>query len=85
MCAEAAGGAVSQRDFVNLRHWAVVEGVLVSAGCSVEHPAMPPRPRLVRGHNGPSCFALRSNPGQPGSTTFHWLLDTDLKVELLDI
>ena len=49
MCAEAGGGVVSTRDFVNLRHWAAVEdGVLVSAGGSVEHPAMPPQRGRVR-------------------------------------
>ena len=33
---------------VNLRHWSVVEGVFVSAGGSVTHPAMPPQvPPLV--------------------------------------
>ena len=43
VCAEAGGGVVSTRDFVNLRHWAVVDGVYVSAGGSVNHPAMPPQ------------------------------------------
>ena len=42
VCAEAGGGVVSVRDFVNIRHWAAVEGgALVSAGASVTHPAMP--------------------------------------------
>ena len=43
VCAEAGGGVVSTRDFVNLRHWALVDGVYVSAGGSVTHPAMPPQ------------------------------------------
>ena len=43
VCAEAGGGVVSTRDFVNLRHWALVDGVYVSAGGSVNHPAMPPQ------------------------------------------
>jgi hypothetical protein len=36
------------RDFVNLRHWALVDGVYVSAGVSVQHPAMPPQPKRIR-------------------------------------
>lgn len=50
--AEAVGGAISTRDFVNVRHWGHVdEGddrVYVSAGVSVTHPAMPPQPKRVR-------------------------------------
>jgi hypothetical protein len=38
----------SPRDFVNLRHWALVDGVYVSAAVSVLHPAMPPQPKKIR-------------------------------------
>lgn len=80
VCAEAGGGVVSTRDFVNLRHWAAVEdGVLVSAGGSVEHPAMPPQRGRVRGENGPTCWALRPVATCPDTCLFQWLLDTDLK------
>ena len=65
MCAEAAGGVVSIRDFVNVRHWSLVDGVYVSAGGSVLHPAMPPQPKKVRGENGPGCFAMRPIDGDP--------------------
>ena len=72
---------VSVRDFVNIRHWAPVEGgVLVSAGGSVTHPAMPEVRGKVRGENGPTCWALRPVPGRPDTCLFQWLLDTDLKV-----
>ena len=47
VCAEAGGGVVSTRDFVNLRHWALVDGVYISAGGSVNHPAMPPQVVLL--------------------------------------
>ena len=81
VCAEAGGGVVSVRDFVNIRHWASVEGgVLVSAGGSVTHPAMPPVRGKVRGENGPTCWALRPVQGRPDTCLFQWLLDTDLKV-----
>ncbi len=48
VCAEAAGGAISTRDFVNLRHWRIIDGVYVSASQSITHPAMPPQPKRVR-------------------------------------
>ena len=52
VCAEAAGGVVSTRDFVNLRHWeAIREGddeIYVSSGVSVKHSSMPPQPKRVR-------------------------------------
>jgi len=80
VCAEAGGGVVSTRDFVNLRHWAMLEGgVFVSAGASVTHHAMPPQNKKVRGENGPTCWALRPVPGQTNMCLFQWLLDTDLK------
>ena len=80
VCAEAGGGVVSTRDFVNIRHWGVVDGVYVSAGGSVLHQAMPPQPKKVRGENGPGCFAMRPVEGKPDLCMFQWLLDTDLKV-----
>ena len=45
---EAAGGLVSRRDFVNLRHWKEKDGVIVSLGWSVPHPDMPPCKKQVR-------------------------------------
>ena len=54
--------------------------VSVSAGGSVEHPAMPPVKGKVRGENGPTCWALRPVQGRPDTCLFQWLLDTDLKV-----
>lgn len=79
VCAEAGGGMISTRDFVNIRHWEVVEGVYVSAGGSVLHQAMPQQHQKVRGENGPGCFAMRPVEGHPELCLFQWLLDTDLK------
>ena len=81
VCAEAGGGVVSTRDFVNLRHWALMDGgVFVSAGGSIKHPAMPPQHKKVRGENGPGCWAMRPVEGDLDMCLFQWLLDTDLKV-----
>ena len=80
VCAEAGGGVVSTRDFVNLRRWSVIDGVYISAGGSIKHPAMPPQNKKVRGENGPGCWAMRPVDGDPDLCLFQWLLDTDLKV-----
>ena len=83
VAAEAAGGMVSTRDFVTVRHWKYFadEKVFFASGASVTHPAMPPnQPKKVRGENGPGGWAMRPSPtGDPGQTTFQWLLDTDLR------
>eukprot|EP00095_Tigriopus_kingsejongensis_P011920 maker-scaffold507_size152468-snap-gene-0.35 protein:Tk11920 transcript:maker-scaffold507_size152468-snap-gene-0.35-mRNA-1 annotation:"-related lipid transfer protein 3" len=79
VAAEAAGGVVSTRDFVNLRYWQIIEGVYFSAGVSIAHPAMPHQPKRVRGENGPGGWAMRPVLGQPDQCLFQWLLDTDLK------
>jgi len=80
VAAEAGGGVVSPRDFVNLRHWSLMEGgVFVSAFGSVTHPAMPPQPKRVRGENGAGCYALRPCDSDPQTCLFQWLLDVDLK------
>jgi len=80
VAAEAAGGVVSTRDFVNLRHWCLMEGgVYVSAGGSVKHPAMPPQPGRVRGENGPGCWVMKPVEADSNKCLFQWLLDTDLK------
>jgi len=79
VCAEAGGGVVSTRDFVNLRHWDVVDGAYVAAGGSVLHPAMPPQPKRVRGENGPGCWAMKPVESDPNKCLFQWLLDTDIK------
>lgn len=79
VCAEAAQGVVSTRDFVNLRHWNVVDDVFVSSGVSIKHPAMPEQPKRVRGENGPGCWAMRPVQNNPDQCHFQWLLDTDLK------
>ena len=61
VCAEAGGGVVSTRDFVNLRHWALVDGVYISAGGSVNHPAMPPQVAL----NSSLRFYMHLQRSQP--------------------
>ena len=80
VCAEAGGGLVSVRDFVNLRHWEQRgDGSFVSAVVSVSHPSVPPLPGKVRGENRPGCFLISPVLGEPELSLFQWVLDTDLK------
>ena len=63
---------VSTRDFVNLRHWSVVEGVYVSAGGSVpdwddarrtEATVLRQGTNHVRGRAGGCFFPRRASSG----------------------
>ncbi|CAG0916558.1 unnamed protein product [Notodromas monacha] len=76
---DAAGGIVSSRDFVDLRHWVIrAGGIYVSSGASVEHSSMPPQPKIVRGINGPSCIALFPVEGREDQAHLKAMVQTDL-------
>eukprot|EP00096_Caligus_rogercresseyi_P010536 TRINITY_DN3887_c0_g2_i2.p1 TRINITY_DN3887_c0_g2~~TRINITY_DN3887_c0_g2_i2.p1 ORF type:complete len:485 (+),score=128.30 TRINITY_DN3887_c0_g2_i2:163-1617(+) len=79
--AEAAGGLVSVRDFVTLRHWDLIEGgrVFASSGVSIQHPLMPEQKGCVRGENGVGGWFMSPVEGQPEICDFQWLLDSDIK------
>jgi hypothetical protein len=46
--ADGAAGVVSSRDFVNLRHWDVIEGRYVIACVGTEHPSLPKNDKYIR-------------------------------------
>lgn len=48
ICNDGAGGIVSSRDFVNLRHWALVEDCYVMSCVKTEHPSLPVNKKIVR-------------------------------------
>jgi hypothetical protein len=48
IAAEAAGGVVSRRDFVNVRCWEKRGNVYISSGCGVEYDRMPVQAGLIR-------------------------------------
>lgn len=49
LTAEAGGGLVSSRDFVNIRQWLQLEpGVFISYGTGCIHPDMPVQKKYVR-------------------------------------
>lgn len=76
---EAVGGLVSSRDFVNLRHWKMKDNVMISAGCSVIHPSVPPSKKHVRGENGPGGWFYKPCPQDPNRCIFGWIINTDIK------
>ncbi|XP_069941056.1 stAR-related lipid transfer protein 3 isoform X2 [Cherax quadricarinatus] len=79
VAAKGPGGAVSARDFVNVRHWKKIDETWVCAAISVVHKNEPLQKRFVRGENGPGCWVFGPAPEAPRKCSFQWLLDTDLK------
>ncbi|KAK2139073.1 hypothetical protein LSH36_2059g00000 [Paralvinella palmiformis] len=79
VAAEGAGGLVSSRDFVSLRHWKFKDGIIFAAGCAVTYPGMPPTKKHVRGENRPGGWAFKPVTGQPNRCFFCWIINTDLK------
>lgn len=76
--AEAAGGLVCRRDYVNLRSKGIRDGCYVSAGAAINHPNVPPHNKYIRGENGPNCWVMRPMPDAPDRCKFEWLLNTKL-------
>lgn len=79
VAASAAGGLVSSRDFVNVRHWETRDGVILSAGCAVLHPSMPPCKGHVRGENKSCGWIFKPVPDNPNRCIFCWIFNSDLK------
>ncbi|XP_067003688.2 steroidogenic acute regulatory protein-like isoform X2 [Anabrus simplex] len=77
--AEAGGGIVASRDFVNLRHWVLVDNSYVSAAVSITHPSHPPHKKYIRGEHGPSCWVMEPLDEDPTKCAFQWLLNTNLR------
>ncbi|KAI0214187.1 StAR-related lipid transfer protein 3 [Lamellibrachia satsuma] len=78
LAADAVGGLVSSRDFVNLRYWQVRNDVILSSCVAVTHSDMPPT-KHVRAENKPGGLAFKPVPGAPDRCLFIWIINTDLK------
>jgi hypothetical protein len=76
--ADGAAGVVSSRDFVNLRHWDVIEGRYVIACVGTEHPSLPKNDKYIRGENRAGCWAMQEDPNDPNKCIFQWVLNTNL-------
>ncbi|KAJ8306910.1 hypothetical protein KUTeg_014994 [Tegillarca granosa] len=68
IAAEAVGGMVSARDFVNVRRWGIRDGIYMSSGCACTHPDMPPQKKYVRGENGAGGFIMFPLPEDPNKS-----------------
>eukprot|EP01137_Pigoraptor_chileana_P025286 Opistho-2@94548 len=80
MAAEAAGGMVSPRDFVNIRQWRLCEdGTYLCGGTGTTHERCPERQGITRGLNGPGGFVLLPVKERPGCTQFVWVVNSDIK------
>ncbi|XP_078334743.1 stAR-related lipid transfer protein 3-like isoform X2 [Crassostrea virginica] len=79
IAAEAAGGLVSARDFINLRHWGEREQSFFIAVNSATFPDMPPQKKYVRGESGPCGLVFSPIDGQPNQCQLKWFLNTNLK------
>ncbi|KAG5858432.1 hypothetical protein JTB14_029783 [Gonioctena quinquepunctata] len=80
---EAVGGLVSSRDFIILRHWASVEKYYVISHCKTEHPSLPENKKFTRGETGVGCSVIEPSE-DPRKCTLHWIVDTDLKMWILN-
>lgn len=78
---EGAGGLVSSRDFVNLRHWAHIENTYVIACVKCEHPKLPPS-KFVRAENGPGGYVVESIPNEDNKCRIIWLINPNLNVKI---
>ncbi|XP_061175306.1 stAR-related lipid transfer protein 3-like isoform X3 [Saccostrea echinata] len=79
IAAEAAGGLVSARDFINLRHWGEKDQTLFIAVDGATFPDMPPQKKYVRGVSGPGGMVFHRIEGQPNKCRLDWYLNTNLK------
>ncbi|XP_032241171.1 stAR-related lipid transfer protein 3 isoform X2 [Nematostella vectensis] len=76
---DQAGGMVSSRDFVNLRHWQKRGNAYVSCNVSVEFDKMPPVKPHIRGTNHPGGWCFAEKDGCRNKTDFMMVVNTDLK------
>ncbi|XP_030753465.1 steroidogenic acute regulatory protein-like [Sitophilus oryzae] len=80
--ADGAGGLVSSRDFVSLRHWASIEDCYVIACVKTDHPHFPTDSRYVRGENGAGGYLLQHIENEPKKCRFTWILNTNLNIKI---
>lgn len=73
----AEKGLVSSRDFVMLRHRAEKDNYSVIASASVKEFNPPLKKNMVRGENGPGCWAFKQVAAF--ETEVQWLLATNIR------
>ncbi|XP_055996174.1 steroidogenic acute regulatory protein-like isoform X8 [Ostrea edulis] len=79
IAAEAAGGLVSARDFINLRHWGERDQTFFIAVNGASFSEMPPQKKYVRGESGPGGMVFNRIAGEPNKCRLDWYLNTNLR------
>ncbi|CAG9766531.1 unnamed protein product [Ceutorhynchus assimilis] len=79
---DGAGGLVTSRDFVNLRHWTIVDGVYVMCCIKCDHPKLPPSNRYVRGENGVGGYIVEPIPNEDNKCRFIWIINPNLNIKI---
>ncbi|XP_067938351.1 stAR-related lipid transfer protein 3-like isoform X2 [Watersipora subatra] len=77
IAAEGAGGMVSSRDFVCVRHWEQLDGWYITSSMGATHPSMPEQPKYVRGEQGPGVMRLKDV--DTNKHQLEWMVNTNLK------
>ncbi|XP_066143011.1 steroidogenic acute regulatory protein-like isoform X1 [Euwallacea fornicatus] len=80
--ADGAGGLVSSRDFVNLRHWAHIEETYVLASVKCDHPRLPPGSKYTRAENGAGGYIFKNIPEDENKCRFIWIVNPNLKMKV---
>ncbi|KAJ8925633.1 hypothetical protein NQ315_009478 [Exocentrus adspersus] len=80
--ADAVGGLITSRDFVNLRHWAYVEDCYIICNVKTDHPSLPVNKKFVRGENGVGCWIMETVCDNQNKCNFYWIVNTNLKIWL---
>ncbi|VEN37204.1 unnamed protein product [Callosobruchus maculatus] len=68
-------------DFVNLRHWDLVEGRYVISHVKTDHPSLPINKKIVRGESAVGCTIIEQTD-DPNKCTLYWIVNVDLKMWL---
>nr|CAB3266636.1 stAR-related lipid transfer protein 3 [Phallusia mammillata] len=79
----AALGLIPSREFVTVRRIDKIGDVFISAGVSTQScEELVPKTNFIRGVNGPTGFIIAPGKDGPHSSSFVWILNTDLKGNL---
>eukprot|EP00794_Sanderia_malayensis_P003443 gene3443-3939_t len=79
MAAEAAGGLISNRDFVTVRRYERKGAMLLLGGIAVTMDDIPKINGIIRGENGPGGYVIKPIPNDPERCELFWFLNTNLK------
>ncbi|KAL1512666.1 hypothetical protein ABEB36_002223 [Hypothenemus hampei] len=79
---DGAGGLVSSRDFVNLRHWANINDTYVMACVKCDHPRLPPNKKYIRAENGVGGYIFEAISNEESKCRFIWIINPNLNIKM---